>query len=208
MDLAEGEEGVVSCDSHGVKELHEAETNGSENERINGSSLESNKGATPLFGQKTTVVGEAKSDVHSWASNKHLNARNVNGSIACMALPRNPTLGNVAKVVRSKNCGPFEITFDVIFEHEAMYKAVKDADILHKNAISDMFDITLKEVLWCGFFDQARAFKATIPRRRRGRNVSAGGFLENDVHGSQQYMPLMRMALPPSLVGQLSPTIE
>ena len=34
------------------------------------------------------------------------------------------TLQNLAKVIRSKNAGPFEITFDVIFDEAAVYERV------------------------------------------------------------------------------------
>ncbi|MDR5825961.1 DUF4387 family protein, partial [Caballeronia sp. LZ043] len=34
---------------------------------------------------------------------------------------QNKTLRELAKVVRSKNSGPFEITFDVIFDEPTLY---------------------------------------------------------------------------------------
>ncbi|CAI6333337.1 unnamed protein product [Periconia digitata] len=118
-------------------------------------------------------------------------------------LPVPRTLGALASVVRSKNSGPFELTFDIMFQTDREYYMVKEAGFLTKANIAQLYELEEKEVVWSGFFDQALAWKATIPRRVRGRNQPNGGFMESDVHGSQKYMPLFDMALPESLVAQL-----
>ncbi len=115
------------------------------------------------------------------------------------AVPDNPTLGDIAKVVRSKNSGPYEITVDVIFELPAVFYAVKNANILSPDIVAQLFGIATDQVIWSGFFDQALAYKATIPRIRGGKCATSGGFLEDDVHGSQMYMPLLQLKLPRSL---------
>ena len=112
------------------------------------------------------------------------------------------TLGDVARV-RSKNAGPYEITFDVMFENETKYHAVKNAGLLSSVTIANTLGISEQDIIWCGFFDPALAFKATIPRVRGGKQVPAGGFMENDVHGSQQYINLMGMKLPAELIENL-----
>ena len=111
-------------------------------------------------------------------------------------------LGQVASIVRSKNSGPFEITFDVFFSDDSTYK-IKAAGILGKRKISELYNVSEDEVIWCGFFDQAFGFKATIPRKRNGRNAAAGGFMEDDIHASTQHMPLMLLPLPESLLQEL-----
>lgn len=208
MDLVQGEEGLVGCVEHGVKEPNETDINGFADRPINNVSIKSLKGIHPLFGQRITLIGEAKPGAETVTESKRLDAGEGSGPAVCMALPARLTLGDIAKVVRSKNSGPFEITFDVMFEREQVYNAIKNAGILGKHDIANMFAIKSEEVVWCGFFDQARAFKATIPRRRNGKNVAAGGFLENDVHGSQQYMPLMKMVLPEALARELRSITE
>ena len=40
-------------------------------------------------------------------------------------------LWQVAKLIRSKNSGPFELTFDVIFKDRATYEKVRDAKIIN-----------------------------------------------------------------------------
>ncbi|KAK4506506.1 hypothetical protein PRZ48_000238 [Zasmidium cellare] len=114
------------------------------------------------------------------------------------------TLIDVAKVVRSKNAGPYEITLDVMFDDQATYEIVKNADVLNGAVISKMFGIAEDQIVWFGFFDTAMAYKATIPRQRNGQASCSGGFGENDVHGSQQYVPLAMMELPKSLLDRLA----
>ncbi|ETS87268.1 hypothetical protein PFICI_01096 [Pestalotiopsis fici W106-1] len=104
-------------------------------------------------------------------------------------------LGDLASVLRSKNAGPYEITFDVIFESEDIYARVKSSGMLSQESVAAAFGLQVDQIIWCGFFDVALAFKFTIPRIRGGRAVAAGGFMENDVHGSQQYLPLFNMEL-------------
>ena len=66
--------------------------------------------------------------------------------------------------------------------------------------ISRLYDIPEQDIAWCGYFDVALAFKATIPRTRGGKAACSGGFMEDDVHGSQQHVPLMELQLQDSLV--------
>ena len=47
-----------------------------------------------------------------------------------------------------------------------------------------------------GFYDPAKAFKVTIPRVRSSIKKAAGGFMENDVHGSQEHVGLATLKLP------------
>ncbi|ETS79692.1 hypothetical protein PFICI_09545 [Pestalotiopsis fici W106-1] len=116
---------------------------------------------------------------------------------------RPQTLVDVAKVVRSKNSGPYEITLDVMFDNMDVYQTIKASGLLDSKCISRLFGVPEDEVIWCDFFDVAMAFKATIPRRRRGQPACSGDYLENDVHGSQQYIPLVKLALPEGLQQKL-----
>ena len=42
-----------------------------------------------------------------------------------------PKLWEVTKLIRSKNAGPFELTFDVIFKDHATYEKVRDAKTIN-----------------------------------------------------------------------------
>ncbi|KAJ9609639.1 hypothetical protein H2200_005967 [Cladophialophora chaetospira] len=105
------------------------------------------------------------------------------------------TLRDIAKIIRSKNSGPYQVTFDVIFDDPALYEAVKKSGDLSQEAVAKLFGRSVNEVSWCGFFDQALAFKLTLPQFRNGKLCGSGGFGENDVHASQQYFPLMKLPL-------------
>jgi hypothetical protein len=105
------------------------------------------------------------------------------------------TLGEAAKVIRSKNAGPYEITFDIIFHSKEIYSLIKNSGLLQPELIAKLYNIPVDSIVYCGFFDQALAFKATIPRTRNGKLVASGSFMEDDIHGSQKYLPLMNLKL-------------
>lgn len=100
-------------------------------------------------------------------------------------------LGDVANVVRAKNAGPFELTFDVMFDDEETYRKVKSTGVLSRETVQRLYHIDDDEILACMFWDQARAFKATIKRP-----IASGSFGETDVHASQQHIPLLYTVLP------------
>jgi hypothetical protein len=106
------------------------------------------------------------------------------------------TLGDIALILRSKNAGPYEITFDVIFETEQIYRSVKDANMLDRSVVARLLSVREDDIVWIGFYDQAKAFKVTIPRFRNGKVVPNGSFGESDIWAAQQYLPLMNMNLP------------
>ncbi|KAK8107590.1 uncharacterized protein PG998_009603 [Apiospora kogelbergensis] len=113
-------------------------------------------------------------------------------------------LGDIARVLRSKNSGPYEITMDAMFESEATYRAVKQSGLLSEESVAATIGVSMEHIVWCGFFDPARAFKVTIPRIRGGKLVPAGGFMEDDVHGTQQHLELFNMKLPDELLARLA----
>ncbi|RVX67750.1 hypothetical protein B0A52_07873 [Exophiala mesophila] len=130
-------------------------------------------------------------------------AKSVNGFPAPPDVKLPSTLFDIAKVVRSKNAGPFEVTLDVMFDNRAVYETVKASGILGRDVIAQLYKIPAEDIIWEGFFDPAMAYKATVPRRRRGLPSCSGGFLEDDVHGSQLYSPLQAIPLTEELISKL-----
>jgi Domain of unknown function (DUF4387)/Acyclic terpene utilisation family protein AtuA len=100
-------------------------------------------------------------------------------------------LGDVASVIRSKNAGPYELTFDVMFEDEEVFQKVKATGVLSRETIVRLYQIKDGDLLACMFWDQGRAFKATIKRP-----AVSGQFGESDVHGAAQHVPLIYLLLP------------
>ncbi len=94
-------------------------------------------------------------------------------------------LTGVADVIRSKNAGPYEITFDIIFKDFKTYQEVKEKGIINKELIARLYQIKEAQVVSIINFDPAKAVKITIVRP-----ISAGAPGERDVYGAQQYAPL------------------
>ena len=94
----------------------------------------------------------------------------------------------LAKVIRSKNAGPFEITFDIMFDDAGIYEKVKNSGVITSKLIAGLYNISHNEVLVCRPYDPAQAFKITI-RRPTG----SGDLMESDVYGCQQHAPLLEL---------------
>ena len=99
-------------------------------------------------------------------------------------------LAELARLIRSKNAGPFELTFDIMFEDEARYVRVKNSGALSRDAIARIYGLRTEDVLFF-FCDHALAIKASIPRP-----VTQGDVGDSDGHGGQQYAPLMEIEIP------------
>ena len=100
-------------------------------------------------------------------------------------------LHQLAKIIRSKNAGPFRLTFDVIFDNDEAYNLVRDCGALNYSTIAAQFKISEKQI--CSFYtvDAARAIKITIYRP-----VDQGALGETDSYGCQQHVPLMTFEVP------------
>lgn len=154
--------------------------------------------------EAATANGAPKPIVTTTKQNGTHHTPNTNGNGNAIVCQQSlSTLRDIAKVIRSKNAGPFQLTFDVIFDDASVYNAVKSSGLLSKDTMAQLFGRSVDEVVWCGFFDQALAFKLTLPRTRGGELRCSGGYMENDVHGSQQYMPLMTLPLSEELKSSL-----
>jgi hypothetical protein len=102
-------------------------------------------------------------------------------------------LKNLAKVIRSKNAGPFEITFDVIFSDIQRYEQVKKSGVLTPKLICKLYSVNPSDIITFMFFDPALAFKFTLHRTNTNEQGSVG---ERDTFGAQQYAPLMEIEIP------------
>lgn len=100
------------------------------------------------------------------------------------------TLFDMAKVLRSKNSGPFELTMDILFDRAEKYQRVKDSNKITKETICNLYNITENEVRHIVFFDPAMGIKITILR-----DVSSGTVGDRDVYGAQQHAPLMNILI-------------
>jgi hypothetical protein len=99
------------------------------------------------------------------------------------------TLAETAKLIRSKNAGPFWLTFDVMFDDPETYRCVRDQDVLNVDLVARLFgqDPAVVRVF---AHDSALAVKVSFPRPN-----SSGSALDTDVFGGQQYAPLMDLTV-------------
>jgi len=104
---------------------------------------------------------------------------------------RTQPLSDLAAIIRSKNAGPFRITFDILFSDPARYRMVRDSGAVTKEAVAAAYGISPDEITSFFQVDMANAIKITL-RRPRGQ----GSFGESDIYGCQQHVPLLGLAIP------------
>jgi hypothetical protein len=99
-------------------------------------------------------------------------------------------LSECASLIRSKNAGPFALTFDVMFSNALTYEHVRRSGVLTAERFAEIYGVPVDDVdaFQC---DQALAFKFSIPRPR-----VQGDFGDGDMHGGQQYAPLLDIEVP------------
>ena len=101
-----------------------------------------------------------------------------------------PYLIEIASVIRSKNAGPFVLTFDILFDDEEKYHRVKRSGVLTPELFASLYRGSSNMVR---FFecDNALGFKFSIPRP-----IFQGDLGDADQHGGQQNAPLMAIEIP------------
>ena len=100
-------------------------------------------------------------------------------------------LREIARIIRSKNAGPFELTFDVMFADADSYERVKRSGVISSELFQRLYRIGPEKVLSVHAFDPALGFKVTI-----ARPVSSGTAGDSDVFGAQQHAPLLEVEVP------------
>lgn len=99
-------------------------------------------------------------------------------------------LKDIAGVVRSKNAGPFLITFDVMFAEQGTYEKVKATGVINPALFARLYGVPEDRIVF-HHYDSAYSFKATIPRIH-----SSGDVKDGDVYGAQQHAPLLDVNVP------------
>jgi len=99
-------------------------------------------------------------------------------------------LMDIAKVLRSKNAGPLQVTFDIIFENKESYKRVVSSGVIVEDEIARIYEVDKNDVLITEY-DIINSIKITIPRK-----YVSGDLLDNDVYGCQQHVPLSNLLIP------------
>ena len=97
------------------------------------------------------------------------------------------TLFDLCSLIRSKNAGPFVLTFDLMFSSQDNYERAKRSQPLTKRLLAQTYgqregDVTLV------YHDHALAIKASMPRP-----IFQGELQDGDCYGGQQYVPLLQI---------------
>lgn len=100
------------------------------------------------------------------------------------------TLERIAKVIRSKNAGPYYLTLDVLFGDRASYERVARAEAITAEKIAALYRRPLQDVK-VFLHPGALAIKVSIVRP-----VAAGSLHDTDIYGAQQHVLLYDIAIP------------
>lgn len=94
-------------------------------------------------------------------------------------------LSELARLIRSKNAGPFQQTLDIMFEAPEYYQRVKEQDAVSAAVVSARYGLREQDVRVV-YYDAAYAVKVAFPRM-----IAAGDIGSTDVFGAQQHAPML-----------------
>ncbi len=95
---------------------------------------------------------------------------------------------DIARVVRSKNSGPFELVLDVMLKDRALYEALKASGQFSPERLAATYGIPVADIRAIVWFEPANAVKVVLPRY-----TVSGAPGDSDVYGAQQHAPLLTM---------------
>jgi hypothetical protein len=98
-------------------------------------------------------------------------------------------LWQFTKLIRSKNAGPFELTFDIIFKDRESFEEVMRSGQLTSETISNLYGVDHAQVRFSTIEDLL-AVKISMPRR-----VFSGDVMDTDIYGGQFHGPLVRLPI-------------
>ena len=96
-------------------------------------------------------------------------------------------LRDAARVIRSKNAGPTEVTIDLMFDSPSLYERAVRAASLKPAVIAQRYGVAQAAVIP---YPAANAIKIVLPRR-----VIAGSPGDTDVYGAQQHRPMLEVEI-------------
>ncbi|GGM87339.1 hypothetical protein GCM10011609_24930 [Lentzea pudingi] len=93
-----------------------------------------------------------------------------------------PTFGDLALEVRSKNAGPFWVTMELFMRDEAGYALA--AETVDEAVVASLYDVRAEDVQIFRI-PSLNVVKISFPRP-----VPQGGLRDRDVHAGQHHVPL------------------
>lgn len=95
----------------------------------------------------------------------------------------------VARVIRSKNSGPFELTLDIMFKDKRYFELFRKKKIITAKKIASLYRIPETEALKIVYFEPSQAIKITLKRK-----IPSGAPGDTDIYGAQQHVPLFDLS--------------
>lgn len=95
-------------------------------------------------------------------------------------------LRDFASIIRSKNAGPYRLTFDILFRDDASYRTVCESRAVTKESIARLYGVPIDQVSSLFVMPAGRAIKVTLRRP-----IGQGDFGDSDIYGCQQHAPLL-----------------
>jgi hypothetical protein len=95
---------------------------------------------------------------------------------------------DIARVVRSKNSGPYELVLDIMLKDRKLFDALRASGQFTPERLAAVYGVELSEIRRIVWFEPANAVKVVMPRR-----IVSGAPGDSDVYGAQQHAPLLGM---------------
>jgi hypothetical protein len=96
----------------------------------------------------------------------------------------------LCSLIRSRNAGPFTLTFDFMCHDQVSYELVRSSGVLNPGPFAGLYGADADKVLVV-HHDLAYAVKVSFPRP-----VRQGDVRDTDCYGGQQYAPLIDIVVP------------
>ncbi|MFF8975050.1 DUF4387 domain-containing protein [Streptomyces sp. NPDC014995] len=99
------------------------------------------------------------------------------------------TLLDYCSLLRSKNAGPFPLTFDFMCHDQAAYDTLVASGFLNRELFADLYGVDPADILLVNH-PLALAVKVSLPRPTVQSDLH-----DSDCYAGQQYAPLMDLAV-------------
>lgn len=100
-----------------------------------------------------------------------------------------PELWEFTKLIRSKNAGPFELTFDIMFKDREAFDNALNSGKISAEALTRLYKVEQKQMRYF-VIPELLTVKVCIPRQ-----AFSGDVRDTDVYGGQFHGPLVRLAV-------------
>ncbi|KAF2757355.1 hypothetical protein EJ05DRAFT_387571 [Pseudovirgaria hyperparasitica] len=147
----------------------------------------------PISLHEVKSEGKAKPEP-TWLTNDELLVFKTTKPVAMskISVPKIAApMKQIAKIIRSKNSGPFELTLDIMFDQREAFERVRRADVLTNSVIRDLYQVKDEHIITNMYFEPALAWKCTLKRP-----WAQGSVGERDTLGTQQHAPLLDIVVP------------